>query len=499
MEENRPGLYRNNAQSAWRHPQLRQPTLADRLSSALTLDFRPLSGRPHPTAIQTRTFSIEPAATPDTFSLRDAIRLLGLPSIVGAKTPLEELRGLVQFAVTVEHGLMVQYLYAFYAAKEADDLRSIAIEEMGHFLTVLNLLVALDAPIHLGRYDGNLDRNFDPFPFKLEKVSAEVIAKFAACERPDDKHVDPEEWALLPEILDVARKSAGVTPARVGLLYAKIYWLLRPSDDPLPDEPWPDFPIDEVIKECPKDWHVKPFPMRNPVGREGGEPWQNHLTTVLVGSAVSREQALRGVAELTSQGEGFGAAKDAHFDRFVALYVTLKREPDPTRQVPKDPWYQGSPGPQGEAADEISSEPARLVAIALDQLYEFLLLSIAIFFDHSDTENPDARTVLTAAAIGGMKRCIGTLARRLVDMDRHAGTPDGRKAAPCFKLPGASPADAAGRKLRLLEIADLCAKTGQDIAAHPAVPLIVKVAAKDAFREFKKHKENIEQLFGPMA
>lgn len=502
MGEDRDGIYYNNAQSAWRRPQLRQPTLADRLSSALTLDFRPLAGRPHPAEIQPRTFSLEPAATLDAYSLREAIRLLGLPSIVGAKTPLDELKGLAQFAVTVEHGLMVQYLYAAYAAKNEavrGILRSIAIEEMGHFLTVLNLLISLDAPVHLGRYDGNLDRSFDPFPFKLEKVTAEVIAKFAACERPDDQHVDPEERALLPEILEAARKSAGVTPARVGLLYAKIYWLLRPSDDPLPNEPWPDFPIDDAIKECPKDWHVKPFPVRDPAGREGGDSWQNHLADVLVGSAVSSEEALRGVAALTAQGEGFGAGNDAHFDKFVALYDKIKQDPDPTRQVPKDPWYQGSPGGKGEAADEISSEPARLLALALDQLYEFLLLSISIFFDHSATDNPHARTVLTAAAIGGMKRCIGPLARNLVNMDRHSDATDGRKAAPCFKLPEISPADAAGRRQRLLEVANLCAKTGDDITAHPDVPLIVKAAAKDAFKEFKKHKEDVEQLFAPMA
>lgn len=502
MMEDRKGLYRNNMQSAWRRPQLREPTFADRLSSVLALDFRPMAGRPLPAEVQPRTFSIEPAAVLDAYSLREAIRLLGLPSIVGANTPLDELRGLVQFAVTVEHGLMVQYLYASYAAKDSnsrDVLRSIAIEEMGHLLTVLNLLVALDAPIHMGRYDANLDRIFDPFPFKLEKVTAEVIAKFTACERPDDQHVDPEERPLLPEILDAARKSAGVTPARVGLLYTKIYWLLRPTDDPLPNEPWHDYPLDEIIKECPKDWHVRPFPVTNPADREGGEPWKNQLSDVLVGSVTSAEEALQGIAGLTAQGEGFGAGNDAHFDRFVALYSTFKQNPDPTRAVPKDPWYQGAAGAQGEAADEISSEPARLLAIAFDQLYEFLLLSIAIFFDHSDSQNPNARKVLTAAALGGMKRCIGALARQLVNMDRHAGTPDGRSAAPCFKLPADSPEDATARKLRLLEVANLCAKTGNDIAAHPDVPLLVRAAAKDAFKEFNKHKQAIEQLFGPMA
>lgn len=114
--EDRKGLYRNNMQSAWRRPQLREPTFADRLSSVLALDFRPMAGRPLPAEVQPRTFSIEPAAVLDAYSLREAIRLLGLPSIVGANTPLDELRGLVQFAVTVEHGLMVQYLYASYTS-----------------------------------------------------------------------------------------------------------------------------------------------------------------------------------------------------------------------------------------------------------------------------------------------------------------------------------------------------------------------------------------------
>lgn len=440
-----------------------------------------------------------------TFSLREAIRSLGLPTIDGAKSPLEDLTGLLKFAATIEHGLMVQYLYAMYARKNhpgekvavQEVLRKIATEEMGHLLTVQNLLIASGEGPYLGRYDANADKSFDPFPFTLEPMSADLLAKYAACERPADKEMDPAVLAQLPDILTAARRAAGMIPVRVGLLYAKIYWILRESDRPMADpagEPWVGFPIAEAAAECPADWHVKPFPIRDPSGLEGQViPWQANRPTVIIGLPIDRIAALTAIADVTAQGEGFGASPEAHFYEFVEAFNAVKADNDPTRLVPTNPWYRDSPGVPGHAADEITSEAGRLVASIADQLYELVLLSIALFFSLPDSTQATVRATLSSVAMTLMKRCVGPLAGILVQIDRNSGISDGRMSAPCFSLPAANPLSVSEIKVRILQLLQDSVRGADEIANSSNVAADVKTKVSDKFVEFKMQKTKLEQ------
>src|SRR5580765_8261229 len=73
---------------------------------------------------------------------------------------------LLHVAAEIEHGLMVQYLYAAYSLGGPDaatperqalikrwqtSLLKVAKEEMGHLLTVQNILRLVGAPVHFGR------------------------------------------------------------------------------------------------------------------------------------------------------------------------------------------------------------------------------------------------------------------------------------------------------------------------------------------------------------
>ncbi len=87
-----------------------------------------------------------PALASNRISFVDALAELGVPGT--NKPPEEELVQLLLEAAEIEHGLMLQYLYAAYSLKELiiqGTLRTIAIEEMGHFITVQNLLAACGA------------------------------------------------------------------------------------------------------------------------------------------------------------------------------------------------------------------------------------------------------------------------------------------------------------------------------------------------------------------
>ena len=199
------------------------------------------------------------AAAARSRSIAEALRDVGVPRIAGA--PEVELAELLRFAAEVEHGLMAQYLYAMYSSVKPSFLtvlKRIAIEEMGHLLTVQNLLLAGGQDGWLGRYDWS-NSPFAPFPFRLEPVSQLSIAKYTACEMPDSTSpdIDDEQRKLLPDILADARTSvggsgAGSDPVRIGLLYMKVYWLLRKDDKDLPDptkEPWPKFPVAKFAAE----------------------------------------------------------------------------------------------------------------------------------------------------------------------------------------------------------------------------------------------------------
>jgi hypothetical protein len=114
-------------------------------------------------------------------------------------SPRDHLVMMLTSGAEIEHALMVQYLYAAYSintdqkSKEnraivegwRDSILSVAREEMGHLLTVQNVLVLLGAPINLGRQLMPWDHQFYPFPFSLEPLSKRSLQCFIYAEMPD--------------------------------------------------------------------------------------------------------------------------------------------------------------------------------------------------------------------------------------------------------------------------------------------------------------------------
>src|ERR1700726_1501670 len=92
-------------------------------------------------------------------------------------SPRDHLVMMLTSGAEIEHALMVQYLYAAYSinvdqAREEDramvegwraSILSVAREEMGHLLTVQNVLVLLGAPINLDRAMMPWDHEYYPF------------------------------------------------------------------------------------------------------------------------------------------------------------------------------------------------------------------------------------------------------------------------------------------------------------------------------------------------
>jgi len=107
---------------------------------------------------------------------------------------------LLHIGAEIEHSLMVQYLYAAYSLNEQAGTASqrkkvaewrnliltVAKEEMGHLLTVQNLLCLLGGPVCFNRSNFPTDSRYLPFPFRLEPISAKSLAWYVYAEAPTE-------------------------------------------------------------------------------------------------------------------------------------------------------------------------------------------------------------------------------------------------------------------------------------------------------------------------
>jgi hypothetical protein len=175
----------------------------------------------------------EAAAPPEAVTIQ-------LPDLTRWPAPADKARVLLESAAEVEHALMVQYLYAAYSLKSSDEVQDpaqqaaldetspdswphlllgIAREEMGHLMTVQNLLLLLGLPPNLEREDFPPRKDLYPFSLHLEPLSQRSLAKYVVAEAPGNA-------GGIDDIVELARESAGAMINRVGVLYGGAH--LRP-------------------------------------------------------------------------------------------------------------------------------------------------------------------------------------------------------------------------------------------------------------------------------
>lgn len=144
------------------------------------------------------------AVAPDPPAAPEAVKI-PLPNLTDWPSPLDKAKILLESAAEVEHALMVQYLYAAYSLKSSEEvtdpaqvavldetssdswphvLLGIAREEMGHLMTVQNLLLLLGLPPNLEREDFPPRKDLYPFAVHLEPLSQRSLAKYVVAEAP---------------------------------------------------------------------------------------------------------------------------------------------------------------------------------------------------------------------------------------------------------------------------------------------------------------------------
>ncbi len=395
----------------------------------------------------------------------------GVPVAAHAMSARAEAVLLLQAAAEVEHILAVQYLYAAYSLEtdktkfrgpkppaNAEDLVNgagasdgwretileIAREEMGHLVTVQNLLRLVGGKPHLDReHCPGAQHAFDPFPLKLEPITRAALAKYVTAEMPALSDADLTKE--LREIREEANAAAGVSVSHVGLLYARLYFLFQETDKPqgpwrIDPTPWPkihlssgDFVPAAELKGYLADageWRATGFPqvMATPVSERPG--------------------ALEAIYDIARQGEGPAAMKDSHYERFLGAYREFRRYADPSKWVPardvatnpntSTVAFSDSSLEQSRIRDKTTLLVARLCNLRYRMLLTYIGHALAL---RAEPQNPTFATradLAEWAVRTEMKVGVSGLANQLTQLPvaRSPGSGGGApNAGPPFELP----------------------------------------------------------------
>ena len=251
----------------------------------------------------------------------------------------------------IEHGLMIQYLYAAYSLggsqvpKEFQEkvrswqeiILGIAKEEMGHFISVQNILRLIGASLNFGREDYPWDTPFYPFPFALEPLTINSLAKYVFAESPEG-WIDSEDDDA-KEIKKIV-KSQTSDPHLVGALFEVMLELIKDS---------------EVISDDAFQSHTYPYQAKFDEwgrGYRGGNRGNATGTEmkgspdVLVMPLTCRDDAYNALQQIAEQGEApdleGNAGSASHFERFLFIYKEMKTVNatswSPSRNVAVNPY-----------------------------------------------------------------------------------------------------------------------------------------------------------------
>ena len=403
-----------------------------------------------------RHLSVEPAplehAKPPELSWRDYLIML------------------LHIGAEIEHGLMVEYLYAAYslggdqvpARQRArvqgwrDTILTVAVEEMGHLLCVQNLLCLLGGPLNFEREDYPWDTPYYPFPFRLEPVSLGSVACYVFAEMPFEapkgreaarryREFQREDRAKILRL--VRRRSRGEQPHRVGEIYEAIHELMA-DESRIPDSCFDGSTYE--VQASWDEWGRRHGPPPRRLDAEGsleGPQPSRRGGQVIVGRAATRSQAVALLEAVSGQGEAphlraHEMEEPSHFDRFLGVYQGLERVDGfaPARAVPTDPTTI-HPSHGRREGTYIESERSREWAHLFNIRYRMLLTYLAHTYRLARTGDPDvpsARAAVMHRVFGEMynlKTIAGILVRLPLRDGGAARRGEPRFAGPTFEMP----------------------------------------------------------------
>jgi hypothetical protein len=402
--------------------------------------------------------------------------------------PRDEAVFLLNIAAEVEHALMVQYLFATYSLRDpsqftgdkaalvsdwASAIATVAREEMGHLVTVQNLLRSMGSPLSLARDEFPVNTGFYPFAFRLEPLSKNSAAKYAFAEMPPIAAVEGIDGVTAAEIADITKRAdednTGQPVNRVGKLYEQLKNVIQSL-------PTTDFSASSVSQQARFD------------------EWGLGKHDILILSVSKRSEALAGLNLIAEQGEGPVTARAAanpasHFQRFLSIY---RQFPDDDSWHPAYPIIE-NPNVQSSAIGEdnpgqITQPEAHLWAQLLNARYRRLLITLR----HAlELEAPaptglagTARGLLISWAFSEMYQ-LRSIAGILVTLPATVVAGDKRTAGPPFEMPSSLslPTQEADRwrlQSSMLQSADMIVASLTALPATRGADFLKGIAEADA-------------------
>jgi len=425
-----------------------------------------------------------------------------LPDLAAWPSPLDKAEILLESAAEIEHALMVQYLYTAYSLKSSDEvidpaqqaalddlawpavLFGIAREEMGHLMTVQNMLLLLGLPPNFEREDFPLRKEVYPFSLHLERLSQKSLAKYVVAEAPFDA-------TDIDDIIQLAQESAGAAINHVGVLYG-LLGLVFATEEQVQEGGSGSTSWDEMVRhlseaayqQAPADaWHLPDDAFHPLLAAQQADPADWQVGNLRVHRIADRTAARSAIRDIGEQGEGpTNEGAQSHFDRFRGIYrgqqgmvvFPAAGEWLPTRDVPTDP----------RVGIDITDPRTKRWAELANIRYALLLG----FIEHYLQTSGGDRSILTGWIFAEMRSRVGFIARKLTTMPR--GDAGGVAAAPfalpdLLHLPGAETARWGVHKQRteaaITKVEELQAAEAVDEAAPYLSDLLASDKARLAF------------------
>jgi hypothetical protein len=366
---------------------------------------------------------------------------------------------LLHVAAEIEHSLMVEYLFAAYSLggpqvpsrlrktvrKWQEIILGVAKEEMGHLMTVQNVLTALGAPLNLNRENYPWDIGLYPFPFTLEPPTLGSIAKYVLAESAPN-------WSDPPaaEIKQRAGAAAHAVVNHVGSLYALLIEILGRTDLIAESA----FQPRTLSLQSSWDTWGRGY-TRGQRGVESGNVPGALSPELIILRVISRDTAIFALRQVGEQGEGVGdpaasAGEESHFRRFLTIWIEmqqlssadLKQVSQPVADNPCTSQMMDDGSERygkGKPSKNWISNP---VALAWGHLFNLRYRMLLINLAHSMrpvTPQRDAtptvdRGILINRTFAEMYN-LRVIASTLVQLPLDAADPNGLHAGPPFEMP----------------------------------------------------------------
>lgn len=376
---------------------------------------------------------------------------------------------LLHMDAQIEHALMVQYLYAAYslgcdvAPEHADRVRKwrevilgVAKEEMGHLMTVQNVLRLVGGPLCLERDDYPWSTPFYPFPFALEPLTLDSLAKYVYAE-------SPAGWSgEIAEEVKARVKQTVANPHRVGELFRTL--IERVGS--------PDLLAESVFQAATVEFQADfgEWGRGYEQGRRGNASGANPPQTpdVVVRPVWSRGEAVIALRLIAEQGEAPSndSAAPSHFARFLAIYMEMRDWKDVSFSLPvaRNPYVPGVADALATTDDETGESCTPLThreSVMWAQLHNLRYRMLLSLIEHSfqvrgtaASEKGALRGTLVNAAVGEMYnlRAVSTILMRLPAGEDGSAV----RAGPPFQMPYVLhlPPDPANRWRAHLDVLD---------------------------------------------